>query len=129
MQEFLLNPINTIVRINATAPKREQILSSPALCQAYLSTMELLPAGRIVIDGLRAHRDEIKLILAAPFRREVLEVIANHFRIPFEGTRQTPNNKTTGEEALRQIQEWLAWRQDETVEKPRFVRYRVACQS
>ena len=123
MQEFVLNPLDTIIKINATAPKCEQILSSPALCQAYLGIMELLPSGRSIIDGLRAHRKDVKLTLVAPVRRDVLEVIADHFRIPYEGTRRAPGNPSTGAEALRQIKEWLAANPIIKEEKPRYVWY------
>lgn len=121
MQEFVLNPLDTIIKINATAPKREQILSSPALCQAYLGTMELLPAGRSIIDGLQKHRKDVKLTLVAPVRRDVLEVIADHFRIPYEGTRRAPGNPSTGAEALRQIKEWLDKHPVNKVSEPRYV--------
>lgn len=85
-QILVINPIDALIRINASKSVRERILSQDWFCQAYIDCMELLPDARALIDTLRERMKKgVEVYLESPYDEEVIEVVAVKFRIPYTG--------------------------------------------
>lgn len=96
-QILVINPIDALIRINASESVRERILSQDWFCQAYIDCMELLPDARALIDTLRERMKKgVEVYLESPYDKEVIEVVAVKFRIPYTGIRRTKSHTPAG---------------------------------
>ena len=89
-QILVINPIDALIRINASETVRERILSQDWFCQAYVDCMELLPDARALINKLRERMKKgVEVYLESPYDEEIIEIVAVKFRIPYTGIRCT----------------------------------------
>ena len=95
-QTIVINPVDTLIRINATEGKRSLILSKPWYCRAYMDCMELVPGAIKIIRSLRALAGKAEIILSSPYDEEIVWAIACKFQIPCDKIRRVRGGETAG---------------------------------
>ncbi len=98
-----LNPVDTLIRINASAIVRQRILSIPEYCLAYVDCMELVPGAKALIASLRAQEKKVNIILETPYQEEVVSIIAHKFHIPYQEIRRGTPKQQDGPSLLAEI--------------------------
>ena len=93
-EEFVFNPVDSFIRINASKTVKKSILSQPWFCQGYVDCMELLPGAKDMIVNLRKKQKDVDIILETPYHEEIVEAVADKFHIPYARIRRVKSPAT-----------------------------------
>lgn len=92
---IIINPIDSLIKINGNTDTLKRVFSSPAYCRAALDGMELAPGAKDILAFLRNNTHTFKTIIVTAYDAAVVRIIARHFNIPFVGIYSGRINKTS----------------------------------
>lgn len=80
---IILNPIDSLIKINGSDTTRMRIFSSPEYCREALNGMELESGAEEILSFLRNNSRNFKTIIVTSYDEAVVRLIASHFNIPY----------------------------------------------
>lgn len=92
---IILNPINSLIRINVKSDYQPRIFSSPEYCREALNSMELVSGAKEILSFLRNNSKNFKTIIVTSYDEAIVRLIASHFNIPYVDVYRGRVNKSS----------------------------------
>ena len=92
---IILNPIDSLVRINGSNETNPKIFTELEYCREALNSMELVSGAKEILCFLRKNSERFKTIIVTSYEEAIVRLIASHFNIPYVAVYRGRVNKSS----------------------------------